>query len=212
MLLPGKPKPGGLFANNKPAFVDSTLAANKQLDWVKRLREHNAPTMQVPGEPERSTHFMGDDGQGYVFPTVVRQPGQQKLSYLGNRAEDYARETNTGIQFPSKAKGDYFGHNGYKQGTGVNNSIDAQGRPYNNPKYRPAVHKAGGQLVMLGPDGKPQMDLGQGGNRIFSRDNTRELVNTSLKAKTPAELKALGGRIKAMLNKQDRNKPEYVKD
>jgi len=65
---------------------------------------------------------------------------------------------------------------------------------------------------MLGPDGKPQMDLGQGGNRIFSRQDTRELVSTSLKAKTPAELKALGGRIKAMLDKQDSNKPEFVKE
>lgn len=67
------------------------------------------------------------------------------------------------------------------------------------------------KLTMLGPDGKPQMELG-GGNRIFSRANTRELVDRSLKAKTPAELKELGGRIRQMLDKQDRNKPEYVKD
>ncbi|GAC1603572.1 MAG: hypothetical protein NVS3B25_32370 [Hymenobacter sp.] len=65
------------------------------------------------------------------------------------------------------------------------------------------------KLTMLGPDGKPQMELG-GGNRIFSRPDTRELVSRSLTAKTPAELKALGGRIKAMLDRQDRNKPEYV--
>lgn len=206
------PKKGGLFATDKRAFVDSTLQANQGLDWVKRLREQNAPTMQVPGEPGRSTHYMGDDGQGYVYPTVVRQPGQQQLSYLGRRADDYARETNTGIQFKNKQQGDYFGHNGYKVGTGVNNSINSQGVPYNDPKYKPQGHAKGGSLVMLGPDGKPQMDLGEGGNRIFSRANTRELVSSSLKAKTPAELKALGGRVKAMLDKQDRNKPEYVRE
>jgi hypothetical protein len=78
------------------------------------------------------------------------------------------------------------------------------------PKY-----KRGGllpnKLTMLGPNGKPQMHLG-GGNRIFSRENTRELVTASLSAKTPTELRKLGGRIVAMLNKQDQNKPEYVKD
>lgn len=66
-----------------------------------------------------------------------------------------------------------------------------------------------GKLTMLGPDGKAQMELG-GGNRIFSRANTRELVSRSQRAKTPAELKELGGRIKAMLDQQDRNKPGYV--
>ena len=68
-----------------------------------------------------------------------------------------------------------------------------------------------GKLTMLGPDGRPQMVLG-GGNRIFSRENTRELVQRSLSAKTPAELRKLGGRIMAMLNRQDRNKPQYVKE
>ena len=79
----------------------------------------------------------------------------------------------------------------------------------------PKKFKDGGllpnKLTMLGPNGKPQMHLG-GGNRIFSRADTRELVSRSLKAKTPAELKELGGRIRAMLDKQDSNKPEYVKD
>lgn len=121
-----------LFQTNKKAFVDSTLQANKHLDWVQRLYEKNAPTFQVPGEPDRSTHFMGDDGNGYVFPTVVRQNG--KLTYLGDKAEDYARETKTGIQFP-KEQGDWFANNGYKIGSGVNNSISPQGVPFNNPHY-----------------------------------------------------------------------------
>ena len=64
---------------------------------------------------------------------------------------------------------------------------------------------------MLNPDGKAQMELG-GGNRIFSRKDTRELVSRSLKAKTPAELRELGGRIRQMLDKQDGNKPEYVSE
>jgi hypothetical protein len=134
---PGAPKPapqqqGPLFKTNKQAFVDSTLKANQHLDWVQRLYEKNAPSIQIKGQPDRSTHFMGDDGNGYVFPTVVRQNG--KLVYLGDKAEDYARETKTGIQFP-KEQGDWFANNGYKLGTNVNNAIGPNGVPFHNPKY-----------------------------------------------------------------------------
>jgi len=45
---------------------------------------------------------------------------------------------------------------------------------------------------------------------IFSGVNTREKVRRSQRAKTPAELKDLGGRIKAMPDQQNRNMPEYV--
>lgn len=47
-----------------------------------------------------STHLIGDNNKGYVFPTIVNT--DNGLKYLGNRAEDYARETNTGIQLPKK--------------------------------------------------------------------------------------------------------------
>jgi hypothetical protein len=127
----GDPDPKPLFLTNKAAYVDSVLNANKHLDWVKRLYEKNAPSIQMPDEPDRSTHLMGDDGKGYVFPTIVRINGA--LKYLGERAEDYARETNTGIQLPEK-EGTWFANNGYKIGTNVNNSIDRHtGIPYNVP-------------------------------------------------------------------------------
>lgn len=122
-----------LFQSNKKAFVDSVLQSNKHLDWVQRLYEKNAPSIQLKGQPDRSTHFMGDDGNGYVFPTVVRQNG--KLVYLGDKAEDYARETKTGIQFP-KEQGDWFANNGYKLGTNVNNAIGPNGVPFHNPRYQ----------------------------------------------------------------------------
>lgn len=125
-----QPKPKPLFLTNRAAYVDSVLNANKHLDWVKRLYEKNAPSIQVPDEPDRSTHLMGDDGQGYVFPTIVRINGA--LKYLGDNAEDYARETNTGIQLP-KQEGTWFANNGYKTGINVNNSINPLGVPYNIP-------------------------------------------------------------------------------
>lgn len=113
-------------------FVDSVLNANKNLEWVQRLRQSNAPSIQVQGIQDRSTHLMADDGNGYVFPSIVNIGG--KLTYLGDKAEDYARSTKTGIQLP-KEHGDWFANNGYKIGTGVNNNINPNGAPFNDPKF-----------------------------------------------------------------------------
>jgi hypothetical protein len=140
-----------LFKTNKRAYVDSVLNANNHLDWVQRLREKNAPTLQVPGQPDLSTHFMADDGNGYIYPTVIRKPGEKNLTFLGktikdpktgkisydtDMAYDYAKSTGTGIQLPAE-QGTWFANNGYKTGTNVLNGIGANGIPFNNPNYIP---------------------------------------------------------------------------
>lgn len=105
-----------LWQTNKPGYVDSVLDANKNLDWVQRLHDKNPETIQVKGEEFPSTHLMSDNGEGYVFPRIQKING--KLTDLGDKAEDYARETNTGIQLP-KEKGTWFANNGYKTGSNV---------------------------------------------------------------------------------------------
>lgn len=97
-------------------YVDSVLNANKNLDWVKRLYEKNTPSIQIPGQKGRSTHFM-ESADGRVYPTVVRLP-DGKMKYLGKDAYDYADKTKTYIQFPSDKEAQWFGEN-YKKGKGV---------------------------------------------------------------------------------------------
>jgi len=125
--------PPNLFLTNKKAYVDSVLNANKGLDLVQRLRQPNAPSIQVHGQPYGSTHLMADDGKGYIFPSVVRIGG--KLRFLGNKAEDYARATNTGIQLP-QVQGTWFADNRYKTGTNVLNSISPNGIPFHDKNYK----------------------------------------------------------------------------
>ena len=135
-----------LWNTNKVAYVDSVLNAHKNLDWVKRLYEPNTPDMQVPGKQYRSTHLMADNGEGYVYPTIIR--GEDgKLKYLGDKAEDYARKTNTGIQLP-KEQGTWFARSkdntsGYKMGTGVLKQLQGGGK---NQKGAVPVEAEGGEV------------------------------------------------------------------
>lgn len=108
-------QPGGLFQSNKTAYVDSVFAANKNLEWVRRLYEKNPQTVQIPGQPYSSTHFM-QSGRSMVYPTVANVNGQ--LQYLGSDARRYADSTKTGIKFPNDQQAQWFGEN-YKIGTGV---------------------------------------------------------------------------------------------
>lgn len=115
-----KQQGGNLFQTNKPAFVDSVLNANSDLEWVKRLyptmRRNNSIENIIPGQ--RSTHLMSNNGQGYVFPKIVKDKGTLKYLPTDDQAGEYARQTNTGIQFKTPEQGAWFSEN-YKIGTGV---------------------------------------------------------------------------------------------
>lgn len=112
-ILPEDPK-HPLFIYDKGAYADSVLTANKDKEWVNRIITKSPLSIPDPNDPTKiSTHLMSDNDQGYVFPAVVNING--KLTYLGDKAEDYARETNTGIQLP-KVEGTWFARNGYKTG------------------------------------------------------------------------------------------------
>jgi hypothetical protein len=106
-----------LFKSNKGAYADSVLTANKDKEWVNRILTKNSMSIPDPTDPNRtSTHLMSDNDQGYVFPSVVNLNGQLVyLPSIGINPEDYARETNTGIQLPKK-EGTWFARNGYKTG------------------------------------------------------------------------------------------------
>lgn len=67
-------------------------------------------------------------------------------------------------------------------------------------------------MYVLGSDGKPQMEL-EGGERIFSRKNTKVLIRMAKKAyksKEEKDYKALGKKVFKFLDTQDSNEKEYV--
>lgn len=149
---------GGLFDKNKTAFVDSTLNANKNLEFVNRLYDKNPKTIQIPGEPYPSTHFMEyDSASARVYPTVVNQNGNLKYLGTGDPAWDYADSSKEYIQFPNSKQTEWFG-SGYKQGTGVlpqhqnGGNISTMGYKDNSP------YKDRESIVINSPNGLITMD------------------------------------------------------
>lgn len=68
------------------------------------------------------------------------------------------------------------------------------------------------KMYVIGPDGQPQMEL-IGGERIFSRENTKTLIRLAKRAnksKSDSDYKKLGRKIFKYLDIQDNREPEYV--
>lgn len=68
-------------------------------------------------------------------------------------------------------------------------------------------------MLVLDPNGETQMEL-DGGERIFSRANTKVLIKFAKKAfasQNDNDYKALGKRVFKFLQVQSENSPEYVK-
>lgn len=67
-------------------------------------------------------------------------------------------------------------------------------------------------MKVIGPNGEVQMEL-SGGERIFSRKNTRTLIKMAKKAdltKSDSDYKRLGNKMFSYIKQQDNREPEYV--
>lgn len=67
-------------------------------------------------------------------------------------------------------------------------------------------------MKVIAPDGSTQMEL-KGGERIFSRKNTRTLIRMAKKAKSTksdSDYKRLGKKMFNYIKTQDNREPEYV--
>lgn len=67
-------------------------------------------------------------------------------------------------------------------------------------------------MKVIGPNGEVQMEL-EGGERIFSRKNTRTLIRMAKKAnetKSDTDYKRLGNKMFSYIKQQDEREPDYV--
>lgn len=67
-------------------------------------------------------------------------------------------------------------------------------------------------MKVIGPSGEVQMEL-EGGERIFSRKNTRTLIRMAKRAnesKSDTDYKRLGNKMFSYIKQQDEREPDYV--
>jgi len=145
-------------------YIDSVLNANKNLDWVQRLYEKNTPSIQIPGQKGRSTHFM-EYSDNRVYPTVVKEKG--KLKYLKDKAYDYADATKTFIKFPTEAEAKWFTEN-YKKGTNVLKEFQMGG---GIPGAVGFTYARTGSIPSNGPYAKKTKASAQKGKTITKRED-----------------------------------------
>lgn len=80
-------------------------------------------------------------------------------------------------------------------------------------EFSPNTKVKADKMYVLNENGTPQMEL-DGGERIFSRPNTKILIKFAKKASSTnkdSDYKALGKRVFKFLKVQNENEPEYVK-
>jgi len=201
MLLPGKPtlRPGGLWANDKLAFGDSTLQANKGLDFVRRMYEKNTPRVTLPGAKDPSTHLMEyggmDEGAGVMNPTVVRQPGEQSLTVLRdspNQAWDYAKKTGELIKFKKEEQAKWMSEN-YKKIPGVLQGF-AQGGPLPRPSQAARQDATAPRNMYRSTPSGPEANTGIRMLRKALPINAAMLIQDFAGSKTPLTEQDLSGK------------------
>jgi len=122
------------WKTDKKAWVDSVNNANlNNIDFVQRFYDQSKGSMQIPGQPGRSTHFMAyDPGSRRVYPEVVNVNG--KLQYMPSDAGyNYADSTGQYITFPTAEQARWYASSkdntsGYKMGTDVLKGFESGGQ------------------------------------------------------------------------------------
>lgn len=107
--------------------LDSVIAANQHLNFIKRAMDAKTPEVMIKGQDYPSTHFM-ESSDGMVYPTVVQTPdggirfmgkylGKDKNGrpmYNTDEAYNYAKSTGNHIKFANDDDARYFSEN-YKK-------------------------------------------------------------------------------------------------
>ena len=76
---------------------------------------------------------------------------------------------------------------------------------------KPLVFQSGGKMTLYDDKGNKQMNM-EGGERIFSRTSTKEIISLYNKANDDKSLINLGLAVIKEVNAQNKRKPEYVED
>jgi hypothetical protein len=113
----------GMFIPNeqpdKPEYEAMSKVLSKRhkhLNWVQRgLSPDNYPSISNP-DGTVSTHKLsyvtGENGEAYVYPTIIQQEDGTLKEMDGKSAWEYAKRTNTAMMVPNVELAEYYSKNG----------------------------------------------------------------------------------------------------
>jgi len=100
------------------AYLDSVLASNKRLNFVKRVMAPDQYPVIANPDGSYSTHRMSwsdtDKGGGIVYPNIVQRDGGDLVELPPDDAHKYAIENGEYIPFDRPEDADWFSQN-YKK-------------------------------------------------------------------------------------------------
>lgn len=105
---------------------------NKHLNWVQRALEPDKYPFIKNEDGTVSSHRLvystGDEGEAYVYPTIIQQEDGSLKELDENEAWEYARSTKTAMRVPNVKLAEYYSQNGLiKHPTSkVSNPVNAQ--------------------------------------------------------------------------------------
>ena len=107
---------GGMVPPEYEAMSKVISQRNKHLNWVDRgLHPDKYPVINNDDgtiSTHRLEYVTGDDGEAYVYPTII-QDNDGKLKQLSSeQAADHAWNTKTAIQIPNQKLAEYYSKNG----------------------------------------------------------------------------------------------------
>jgi hypothetical protein len=115
-------KPSSTTAEDQPidlemeAMSKGLNAKYSNLNWVQRgLNPDNYPTIKNE-DGSFSTHKLsystGDNGEAYIFPTIIQDEAGNLTELDQDKAFEYARKTNTFMTVPNEKLAEYYSMNG----------------------------------------------------------------------------------------------------
>ena len=89
---------------------------NKSLNWVERgLNPNNYPRIDNDDgtfSTHRLAYSTGDNGEAYVYPTIIQQEDGSLKQLSDKEAWEYAKRTKTAMVIPDVKLAEYYSKNG----------------------------------------------------------------------------------------------------
>lgn len=178
---------------------------------VEELDSHEGALFDYSNEPQAELSFWMKDTTIPLLICFINENGKVISVHQGiPMSEEMITESSEFVAYVIEVDVNENIHPGDQTSLGAEQEIEFEDEDENEEDEHPELNV--NRLYVYGSDGEVQAEL-QGGERIFSRANSRTLIKMAKRAyisKKDSDYKRLGKKIFEYMNQQDSREPEYV--